>query len=112
MQAHIDGGHFNWCSSHTQLWSDHLAPANDAAVMDAAAARLNSMADDACRIAFEQDQLKLATDIANIGRMLDAYTKSDRARHLAKVTHLKSQCPAGTGTSCTGPTALPRVCIF
>ncbi|CAE7547896.1 unnamed protein product [Symbiodinium sp. CCMP2592] len=84
MQAHIDGSHFNWSPSHTQLWSDHLAPTNDAAVMDAAAARLNSMADDASRIAFEQDQLKLATDIANIGRMLDAYNKSDRARHLAK----------------------------
>ena len=61
--------------------------------MAAAEHRLTAMADESSKLAFEQDSLKLATDVANIGRMLESYNKSDRARHLAMVTHLKSQIP-------------------
>ena len=59
--------------------------------MDAAESRLAAMADDASKLAFEQDSLKLAADIANIGKMLDRFLQTDRARHLSKVTHLKAQ---------------------
>ena len=75
-----------------------MCSSNDVQAVDAANVRLATMADDASKIAFEQDSLKLATDISNIGRMLDRFLQTERARHLSKVAHLKAQHLA-----CFGP---------
>ena len=98
--AHIDGCHFNWQPCHTQLWNDHLTQATEVQALSAAEQRLGTLEDETSKMAFEQDSLKLATDIANIGRLFEAFNKSDRSRHLSTVTHLKAQSPVCARCMC------------
>ena len=93
MQSHIDGAHPNFNASMTLLWQDHMpAVTADNQAMSQAENALLAMDDQAAQLGFDQDCLKLATDVAMLGRLFEATIKSDRARHLAKVQHLKHQC--------------------
>lgn len=75
--------------NHMAMWADNLSQCDSA--MTNADNALNQMSAETARLTWEQDTLKLASDIAMIGKMFNTFQKTERTRHLQKVTHLRLQ---------------------
>ena len=89
--AHISGASQCFKPTHCQLWIDHAPTSSDVKAMQQADAHLAEITSQAAQLGWEQDTVKLAADIAMAGRLLEAEEKTSRARHLARVMHLKEQ---------------------
>ena len=81
---------------HTQMWVEN-APARkkeEAAFInvDTTLTKLNT---DARKAAWERDRMKLARDVAQLGKLYKATVESERAVRLEKVLHLKHQNTIG-----------------
>lgn len=81
---------------HLQLWQDH-APSKkkESAAFDTVDDRLTKLDASAKQAAWERDSMKLARDIANLGRLYHAEVKSERAIKTNRLLHLRSQNTIG-----------------
>lgn len=81
---------------HLQLWLDH-APAQkketDAFVI--VDDRLSKLDASARAAAWDRDSMKLAKDVANLGRLYNAEVKSERAIKTNRLLHLRGQNTIG-----------------
>ena len=101
MTTHIEACNPLFKAEHALLWQDH-APALAKAAEAKAEKLLGSMSDEASRIAWETATLKLASDVSSITRLLEAEMQTQRARHLSRVSHLKTQILFFTRVSTLG----------
>ena len=78
-------------AEHAQIWVDHKPHADEKEALDKANNTLDSMSENINKLSWDQDCLRLAADVATVGKLLEAEQQTERARHIAKVLHLKSQ---------------------
>ncbi|CAK9076494.1 unnamed protein product, partial [Durusdinium trenchii] len=77
----------------TAIYNEFLPdrPSKNIAQVESADTKLDSLALDAKRAQYESDQLSLARDIAQIGNLIRALSKSDHARRTERILHIRNQ---------------------
>lgn len=83
----------------TSLWSEN-APKEEEQVAQSVANvddKVNALQLESRKSQYESDTLALARDVAQLGRLLRAVTKSEAAARTEQVLHLKHQNAIGAG---------------
>ena len=76
---------------HARIWQDHMPACNHQLAMERAEDTLCTMDEDLTKLAYQQDTLKLAADLAMIGKLMEAEENTARSKHMANVLHMKQQ---------------------
>ena len=86
----------SWSPRHTLIWIDHAPKEVDPSLQLAAVDdKANELSSEAKRCQFESDSLALARDVAQLGNMLRAVTRSEESVRTEKILHLRSQNTIG-----------------
>lgn len=88
-----------WSHENFCLWVENLPKQVSDSCHQLAAAdeQINKLGQDARKALWETDQLKLARDLAMLGRLHNDVLKTERSRRLGKITHLRQQNIVGAG---------------
>lgn len=74
------------------MWHDLLPMRSiDQETLDIAEKEISRLDEEAVKLSWDQDVLKLSKDVATLGRLLEKGDQCERTRHLKKVLHLKAQ---------------------
>ncbi|CAE7697005.1 unnamed protein product [Symbiodinium sp. CCMP2592] len=88
--------------NHMAMWADNLPSLRSDSAMGDAENALNQMSAETQRLTWEQDTLKLASDVAMIGKMYSSFQKSERTRNSLGATLVENTmdrwCKHVTGT--------------
>ena len=88
-----------WSHENFSMWVENLPKqVNDTSHQLAAAdTKIDKLGQDARKALWETDQVKLARDLAILGRLHNDVMKTDRSRRLGKIAHLRQQNVVGAG---------------
>ena len=81
------------------MWSENVPQKtiNPDTKLVSADQQIDQLGKDARKALWESDGLKLARDVAMLGRMFNDTMKDDQARRLQKICHLRQQNVIGAG---------------
>ena len=87
-----------WSHECFSMWADNVprASANAESQIAKADSQIEMLGKETRKTMWETDTMKLARDVAVLGRMYADTVKSDAAKRLRKITHLKQQNVVGS----------------